>query len=147
MYLIINRYEKSKQKREIKMDEDIRLVKYTDEDYKFVYEVKKIVYKKYVEQCWGTWNEEEQKKYFDIFINKVRDNAFIILKGNIKIGFYNGQLLDNGNYEIGNICLLPEYRGKGIGFIPDGETEFHFKMIKPKRKQNVIYYQTEKRGN
>ena len=97
------------------MNDDIKLLKYTDEDYEFVYEVKKISYKKYVEECYGIWDEEEQRKYFNSFINKVKNNAFIIIRENMKIGFYNGQLLGNGNYEIGNICLLPEYRGKGIG--------------------------------
>lgn len=83
-----------------------------------------------------------------------------------KIGFYNGEVLENGNYEVGNICILPEYQGKVIGtkllkekleenkdrdieiqyfkqnpvgalykrlgFIPNGETQFHYQMIKPK---------------
>ena len=77
--------------------------------------------------------------------------------------------MEDGNYEIGNICIIPEYQGKGIGtqvlkdimrlhknqdlhiqyfkqnpvgslyerlgFMPSEETEFHYKMIKP--KQNV----------
>ena len=45
------------------------LIKYTDEFYEFVYEVKKNAYIKYVEQIWGPWNEEDQRKYFDNFIN------------------------------------------------------------------------------
>ena len=32
-----------------------------------------------------------------------------------RIGFYNGEIIDNGNYEIGNICIIPKYQGKGIG--------------------------------
>ena len=59
--------------------DNIRLVQYTDEDYKFVYEVKKNAYKKYVEQYYGEWNEEEQIKYFNSFISLVKDNAFIIV--------------------------------------------------------------------
>ena len=46
------------------MNENVELVPYTDDDYDFVYEVKKNAYKKYVEECWGSWNEEEQQKYF-----------------------------------------------------------------------------------
>ena len=97
------------------MNDIIKLVPYTDEDYEFVYEVKKNAYKKYVEECWGAWVEEDQKKYFEKFIETVKDNAFIITNGNVKIGFYNGELLDNRNYEVGNICIIPEYQGKGIG--------------------------------
>lgn len=97
------------------MNEKVNLVPYTDEDYEFVYEVKKDAYKKYVEECWGEWIEEDQRKYFENFINNVRDNAFIIMSGDTKIGFYNGEVLENGNYEVGNICIIPEYQSKGIG--------------------------------
>lgn len=97
------------------MNVKVNLVPYTDKDYEFVYEVKKDAYKKYVEECWGSWIEEDQRKYFDSFINNVRDNAFIIMSGDTKIGFYNGEILENGNYEVGNICIIPEYQGKGIG--------------------------------
>ena len=31
------------------------------------------------------------------------------------IGFYNGLTLEDGSYEIGNICIIPEYQGNGIG--------------------------------
>lgn len=97
------------------MIEPITLRKYTDNDYKFVYEVKKNAYKKYVEQCWGSWIEEDQQRYFENFINQVKENAYIIQYDNQDIGFYNGEILDNGNYEVGNICIVPKYQGKGIG--------------------------------
>ena len=149
------------------MNENVKIVPYTDDDYEFVYEVKKNAYKKYVEECWGAWIEEEQRKYFKKFIDTVKDNAYIIMDGNTRIGFYNGEILENGNYEVGNICIIPKYQGKGIGttilkdkleenkdrnieiqyfkqnpvgelykrlgFIPNGETEYHYQMIKPKR--------------
>ena len=40
------------------------LRKYENTDYEFVYEVKKNAYKKYVEQCWGKWNEKDQRNRF-----------------------------------------------------------------------------------
>lgn len=97
------------------MEEKIKLVPYADEDYEFVYKVKKNAYQKYVEDCWGKWIEETQRQYFEKFIESVKNNAFIIVYGDAKIGFYNGELLDNGHYEIGNICIIPEYQGRGIG--------------------------------
>ncbi len=146
----------------------IKLIPYTDADYEFVYEAKKNAYKKYVEKYWGSWNEEEQRKYFDKFITNVRNNAFIIFFEETKIGFYNGEILSNGNYEIGNICIIPQYQNMGIGsnilkakleenknrdieiqyfkqnpvgklyhrlgFTQNGETEYHYKMIKTKQK-------------
>ena len=148
----------------------ISLVPYTNEDYEFVYEVKKNAYKKYVEECWGSWVEDDQRKYFERFIAAVKGNAFIIMDENKKIGFYNGEVSESGNYEIGNICIIPEYQGKGIGtkilkdkiednkdrdieiqyfkqnpvgslyarlgFVPNGETEFHYQMKKP--RQNTL---------
>ena len=149
------------------MKENIKLVPYTDKDYYYVYEVKKNAYKKYVEECWGSWIEEDQQKHFGKFINTVKDSTFIIIYEDKKIGFYNGEILPNGNYEVGNICIIPEYQGRGIGtqilkdkleenkdrdieiqyfkqnpvgrlyeklgFIPSGETEFHYQMKKTKK--------------
>lgn len=88
--------------------------RYNNSDYNFAYEVKKCL-QKYVEQCWGEWNEQDQQKYFDNFIDQVKDNAYIIQFGNEDIGFYNDKVLESGNYEVGNICIIPEYQGKGIG--------------------------------
>lgn len=138
-------------------------------DFKeFVYQTKRAAYKKYVEECWGSWNEEEQRNYFENFINTAYNDAWIIQLNGKNIGFYNGTTLDDGSYEIGNICIIPEYQGRGIGtkvlkdiielhkdqdlhiqffksnpveslyrrlgFIPNGETKFHYQMI----KQNVL---------
>ena len=94
---------------------NINLIKYTDEFYEFVYEVKKNAYIKYVEQIWGPWNEEDQRKYFDNFINTYKDSSYIIELNGEYIGFYNDELLEDNTYEIGNICIIPKYQGKGIG--------------------------------
>lgn len=132
----------------------------------FVYQTKKEAYKKYVEEIWGPWNEETQRAYYEDFINTYQNDAWIIQLNGKNIGFYNGATLDDGSYEIGNICILPEYQGKGIGtqvlkdimelhkdqdlhiqyfkqnpvgklykklgFVPTGETEFHYQMMKPR---------------
>lgn len=152
---------------QVEKKETISLIPYTDNDYEFVYEVKKNAYKKYVEECWGSWIEEDQRNYFEKFITGVKNNAYIIMNGKVRIGFYNGEVLENGNYEVGNICIVPEYQGKGIGtkilkekleeykdrdieiqyfkqnpvgslyerlgFVPNGETQFHYQMMKPRQ--------------
>lgn len=148
------------------MKNKIELVPYTDNDYEFIYDVKKNAYKKYVEECWGSWNEKEQRNHFEQFIKSVKYTTFIIMNNDEKIGFYNGEVLKNGNYEIGNICIIPKYQGQGIGtkilkgiiddnknknieiqyfkqnpvgrlyerlgFIHNGETKYHYQMIKNK---------------
>lgn len=160
-----------------KINEDKPIVQYNmrpfiDNEYhdykEFIYQTKKDAYRKYVEECWGAWVEEDQRKYFEKFINQVKDDAWIIQLDGVDIGFYNGMELEDRSYEIGNICIIPEYQGRGIGtqvlkdvmklhcnqdlhiqyfkqnpvgklyerlgFIPCGETEFHYQMMKPKNE-------------
>ena len=115
--------------------------KYNNNDYDFVYNIKKKVYKKYVEECYGKWNEEEQKEFFKKFIDQVQDNAYIIMIKNKNIGFYNGELIDDDTYEIGNICIMPEYQGLGIGtnILTNILTKYQDKNIKIKYfKQNPV---------
>lgn len=81
----------------------------------FIYQVKKEVYQKYVEECFETWDEELQRSLYNQFIETEKDNLYIIQLNGKDIGFYNGKTLEDGSYEIGNICIIPEYQGRGIG--------------------------------
>ncbi len=146
--------------------ENYILRKYENTDYEFVYEVKKNAYKKYVEQCWGKWNDIDQKNRFKESMEKTFDRTYIIMFNDERIGFYQGQVVNERTYYIENICIILEYQGKGIGteilktvinahsdknieiqyfkqnpvgnlykklgFEPNGETEFHYQMIKRK---------------
>lgn len=169
----IYRMEKYPKTNEPNDNEQYNMRPYIDNEYhnykEFVYQVKKEAYKDYVENCWGSWVEEDQRKYFENFINQVKDDAWIIQLNGVDIGFYNGMELEDGSYEIGNICIIPQYQGRGIGtqvlkdvitlhknqdlhiqffkqnpvgklyerlgFVPSGETEFHYQMMKPKQTQ------------
>lgn len=147
--------------------ENYILRKYENTDYEFVYEVKKNAYKKYVEQCWEKWDDIDQKNRFKESMEKTFDRTYIIIFNNERIGLYQGQLVNERTYYIENICIIPEYQGKGIGteilktvineysdknieiqyfkqnpvgklykklgFEPNGETEFHYQMIKRKK--------------
>lgn len=99
------------------MEEEISVTfrDYSDLDYGFIYNLKKVCFKNYVEKYYGGWNEDFQKKYFDDFILHERENIKIIMANKKVAGFTNGKKLDSGEYEIGNICIVPEFRGKGIG--------------------------------
>ena len=105
----------SLKKGKVKAMENIKLRKYCNKDYEFVYNVKKISYKKYVEKFWGNWDEKLQRDYFDNFIKQEKENAYVIQYRNEDIGFYNGKIIDAETYEIGNICILPNNQGNGIG--------------------------------
>ena len=91
------------------------IVDYPDDDYDFVYDVKKISYSDYVTTFWGQWNEQTQKELFAKFIDTYKDGIKIIKLDDTPIGFYNGEQIDVSTYEIGNVCLLPNYQGKGLG--------------------------------
>lgn len=146
--------------------ENYILKKYENTDYEFLYEVKKNAYKKYVEQCWGKWDDIDQKNRFKESMEKTFDRTYIIMFNDKRICFYQGQVVNERTYYIENICIIPEYQGKGIGteilksvineysdknieiqyfkqnpvgnlykklgFEPNGETEFHYQMIKRK---------------
>lgn len=85
------------------------------DEIQFIYNLKKEVYQKYIENVHEEWNEENQKKLFNKFMKKNSKNMELIyLKGEI-IGFYNGREKDNNTFEIGNICIKTEYQNKGIG--------------------------------
>ena len=88
---------------------------YEENDYQFVYDVKKVVYQKYVEANWGEWNEEKQLEMFEDFISEHSKDIKIILVNNVRAGFFHGNVLDKNTYEQRNICLLPKFQGKGIG--------------------------------
>ena len=58
---------------------------YSENDYQFVYDVKKLVYQKYVEANWGEWNEEKQLEMFEEFINEHSKDIKISVVNNIHI--------------------------------------------------------------
>ena len=137
-----------------------------DEDYEYIYQLKKQAYLGYVEANFGPWDEEQQRQFFVRFYDICKESMFIITHNGVDVGFYNYELTEN-SYEIGNICITPEYRNKGIGtallrdvisqnadkeiclqyfkqnpvgklyerlgFERCGETNSHYKMVKPLR--------------
>lgn len=97
------------------MNIEYKLIPITERDYEFVYELKKNAYKEYVEVNWGTWDEVAQREYFKKFIEVYKNTTYLIQLDEKVIGFYNDEFLENGDYEVGNICIVPEYQGRGIG--------------------------------
>ena len=84
-------------------------------DKAFVYDTKKEVYKPYVEQNWGEWNEQTQQELFEKFLAACEKEIQIVLVNNKPVGFFHGENLDQSTYEIQNICIIPAFQGKGIG--------------------------------
>ena len=91
-----------------------KLKKYTDQDYEFVYDTKKVCYQKYVEEYFGGWDDAVQRRMFDELMVKESKHTCIVMINNQMAGFFSDEVDDLG-YHINNICLLPEYRSKGVG--------------------------------
>lgn len=85
------------------------------EEIKFIYNLKKEAYQKYVEKIYGEWNEENQKKLFNKFMKENSKNIELIYVNGELVGFYNGKNKDDNTFEIANICIMPEYQNNGIG--------------------------------
>ena len=88
--------------------------KVSADDYEYIYHLKKEAYKKYVEENFGVWDEEQQRQFFDRFFDVYKFGMYVITQNGTDIGFYNFELNDDV-YEIGNICIIPEYQNRGIG--------------------------------
>lgn len=85
------------------------------DEIQFIYNLKREVYKKYVEKYFKEWNEENQKKLFNRFMKENSKNIELIYIKDEVVGFYNGKEKDDNTFEIGNICIKSEYQNKGIG--------------------------------
>ena len=101
-----------------------KLRPYTQADFEFVYRIKKIAYRPYVEKFWGAWDEEKQRVFFADFIKKVQNSLLIIEYKSSSIGIYHGDMTEPDIYEIGNIIVDPNHQGQGIG------TDILLNMIK-----------------
>jgi ribosomal protein S18 acetylase RimI-like enzyme len=83
----------------------------SDNDFDFVYELKKIAYKEYIDQTWG-WDDTFQIKFHKE--NFSAGNTKIIKAGHQPIGSVDVKEGDS-NIFISGLYLLPEYQSKGIG--------------------------------
>lgn len=83
----------------------------TNDDFDFVYQLKKIAYKEYIEQTWG-WDDTFQIKFHQE--NFSAGNTKIIKAGDKQIGTVDLKEGDT-NIFISGLYILPEFQSKGIG--------------------------------
>ena len=91
-----------------------QLKKNNKEEINFVYDLKKECYKKYVEEYRKEWNEEIQKKLFERYIKENGKNIKIITVKGERIGFFDGNILEDNTFKIDNIFIENKYSNKGI---------------------------------
>lgn len=84
----------------------------TPGDHDLIYGLKAASIRPYVEKIWG-WDEEYQRGEFDRDFSAIEEYQVIEVDGRFA-GFVQA-CCAYPFYEINEIHLLPEYRGKGIG--------------------------------
>ena len=92
------------------MDHKIRFA--TPDDHDLIYALKTESIRPYVEKIWG-WDEDYQKKDFDGDFSNM-EQFHVIEVGGKFVGFVQ-YYFEYPYFEVVEIHLLPEYRGKGIG--------------------------------
>ncbi len=83
----------------------------SQEDAEFIYQLKKLTLRSYVEAIWG-WNEVYQRERFAASF--VPQDHKIIVLDRVDIGELAISATDSG-FNIDGIFILPEYQGRGIG--------------------------------
>jgi len=91
------------------MDYKIRFA--TPDDHDLIYALKSQSIRPYVERIWG-WNEDDQKKDFDVDFAHIEQFNVIEVDGSFA-GFVQYSF-EYPYFEVAEIHLLPEYRGHGI---------------------------------
>lgn len=96
------------------------------EEIDFIYNIKK---QKYTEDNKQELDEDIQNKLFERYIKEnVKYIKVITLKGE-KVGFFDGKILEDNTFIIGNIFILKEYQNKGIEIAVSNEILFETKDI------------------
>lgn len=84
----------------------------TQDDYDFIYNLKKTTMKDYVIKTWGSWNEDLQRVLFSRELKDIEHQ--IIVVNNKKAGIFAFGVNET-SIIVDEIQILPEYQGKGIG--------------------------------
>ena len=92
------------------MDYKIRFA--TPDDHDLIYALKAESVRPYVERIWG-WDEDYQRKDFDADFSHIKQFNVIEVDG--KFAGFVQYYFEYPYFEVVEIHLLPEYRGKGIG--------------------------------
>ena len=92
------------------MDYKIRFA--TPDDHDLIYALKAESVRPYVERIWG-WDEDYQRKDFDGDFSQIKQFNVIEVDG--KFAGFVQYYFEYPYFEVVEIHLLPEFRGKGIG--------------------------------
>ena len=87
------------------------LKKATASDSEFAYQVKKVSFRKYVEQVWG-WDEDEQR---ELHQRRFASQDFKVIQSEgVDVGII-ATVKETDHIRINQLFILPEFQRKGIG--------------------------------
>ena len=93
---------------------NISFRKCTNDDFEFLFLLKKQNFRKYVDDIWG-WNDLEQIERMKRDLEENLSHKNIISMDGIEIGVYAYHITNNGDFFINEINIIREYQNKGIG--------------------------------
>lgn len=107
----------------------------TNADLDFIYNLKKVAYREYIEQTWG-WDEDFQVNFHRE--NFSATNTKIIKVDDVAIGTVDVKE-DVQRIFISGLYLFPEYQNKGIGTTIIRDLEKRAKAVKKRLELEVLH--------
>jgi ribosomal protein S18 acetylase RimI-like enzyme len=84
----------------------------SEADYPWLWSLKRLTMRPYVEQMWGGWDEEAQEKFFRR--NFVPANIRIVVVDGRDIGLLHVEREPGASF-LANVQILPEFQNRGFG--------------------------------
>ena len=95
--------------------EKCNLKSYEEEDFEYLYNLKKECFKWYVEKIYCPWDDEFQRKFLQDFFEEYKDVAKVITLGDEKIGLFTSYVDDQNESVVSLFYIAKKYQGQGIG--------------------------------
>jgi ribosomal protein S18 acetylase RimI-like enzyme len=117
----------------------------TERDYAWLWEVKRLTMRPYVEQTWGGWDNEAQEEFFRQ--NFVPAHMRVIVIDGRDAGLFHVER-EAAEIFLANIQLLPEFQNRGIGtalvrdLIAEAQAagkSVRLQVLKPNRAARRLY--------
>ena len=88
------------------------LIAATEADYTWLWELKRLTMRPYVEQTWGTWDETLQSDFFRK--NFRGETVQLVMLGGMRAGLLEVHH-ERGEIFLANIQIHPEFQNQGLG--------------------------------
>lgn len=84
----------------------------SEADYPWLWSLKRLTMRPYVEQMWGSWDDESQEAFFRR--NFVPANVRVIVAADRDVGLLHVEREPDALF-LANVQILPEFQNRGLG--------------------------------